>query len=447
MRGEWLRGPMLTAHAVTAMTSTGIEMKSAVGFGQSRGCRYHGMRYRMKHHIRSLSPLVLVTAIACAGLLAGCGGGHTPVDSPETKLTRVVSSQWNQFSSSLPGGLSIVVITPHGEYFASTLDGATADTHFRGASTTKTFTAAAVMLLQQRGALDINHVLSANIPGTTRPYVPATPDYAIPYKDQITIKQLLQHRAGVFDVGNTDVPATATAPYAGKRYVDWVEDTQGGMHTFTLDELVGVVARNSLIGGLPGDAFRYSNTGYSLLAKIVEQVSGKPFAQFVHDELLVPNGLDKTTFPDAGHATNIPAPFFEGTTRVGGVVYPATQLNVSWGVGEGNVVTTPSNLARWLRRLIKGEAGLNAQTIASMRTCEATHEIHVSYGLGLGCDPADLGVGHNGGITGYMTAARHDTVTDVTVVVFATLLDADNLMTEAMMLYETARQARTVLGY
>ena len=46
-----------------------------------------------------------------------------------------------------------------------------------------------------------------------------------------------------------------------------------------------------------------------------------------------------------------------------------------------------------------------------------------------------------------MTTARHDTVNEVTIVVFATVLDADNLMTEAMMLYETARQARTVLGY
>lgn len=402
----------------------------------------------MKHYIEPFSPLVFVIAVACVSMFAGCGGGgHTPEESPETKLTHVVASQWDKYSPSVPGGLSIAVITPEGEYFASTLDGATASTHFRAASTTKTFTAAAVMLLQQRGELDINDVLSANIPGMTQPYVPATSDYAIPYKDQITIKQLLLHRAGVFDVGNTDIPASANAPYAGMRYVDWVEDTQGEMHTYTLDELVGVVATNNLVGGLPGEAFRYSNTGYSLLAKVVERVSGKTFAQFVHDDLLVPNGLDKTTFPDDGLTQNLPVPFFEGTTRVGGVVYPTTHRNVSWGVGEGNVVTTPSNLALWFRQLLKGEAGLNAQTIASMRACEATNEIHVSYGLGLQCDPPDLGVGHNGGITGYLITARHDTATDVTVVVFATLLDADNFMTEAMMLYETARQARTVLGY
>jgi D-alanyl-D-alanine carboxypeptidase len=388
-----------------------------------------------------------VATIAFGSMLAGCGTTHTPAQSPEAKLMQVVSSQWEKFASGLPGGLTIAIITPEGEYFASTLEGATAGSHFRAASTTKTFTAASIMLLRQRGMLDIDQVLSANIPGTTRPYVPATPDYAIAHKDQITIRQLLRHRAGVFDVGNTDIPATATAPYAGRRYVDWVEDTQGEMHTFTLDELVGVVAKNNLEGGLPDAAFHYSNTGYSILAKIVEQVSGKTYAQFVHDELVVPNGLDETTFPDDGRTQDLPMPFLEGTTRVGGVLFPTTSRNVSWGVGEGNVVTTPSNLVRWMRRLLKGEVGLNAQTIASMRECEATNEIHVYYGLGLECDPPELGVGHNGAITGYLTAARHDPVTDVTVVVFATFLDADDFPTEGEMLNETARQARTALGY
>lgn len=401
----------------------------------------------MKHDAKPRAHLILVTAIACASLLVGCGGNPSPAAAPEAALTRVVSGQWGRFSANLPGGLSVAVITPEGEYFASTLAGATAGSHFRGASTTKTFTAAAIMLLQQRGKLNIDHVLSANMPGTKRPYLPATPGYAIPHKDRITIQQLLRHGGGVFDVGNKNIPATAAAPYASQRYVDWVEDTQGDMHTYTLDELVGVVASNQLVGGLPGEAFRYSNTGYSLLAKIVEQVSGQTFAQFVHDELLVPNGLKETSFPDDGRTQQLPTPFLEGTTRVGGTLYPTTHRNVSWGVGEGNVVTTPSDLARWFRRLLKGEAGLNAQTIARMRECETTNEIHVSYGLGLACAPAELGAGHNGGITGYLTTARHDTVSDVTVVVFATLLDADDLMAEGEMLYETARQARAALGY
>lgn len=399
----------------------------------------------MKHSPRPLPRLLLVLALACAGALVGCGGDARSEMAPHPALQQLLARQWKGFSSTLPGGLAIALITPGGAYFASTLDGATADSHFRAASTTKTFTAAAIMLLQQRGQLRIDDVLSANMPGTTQPYLPATADYAIPHKNRITIRQLLNHRAGVFDVGNQDIPAMVDAPYAGMRYGDWVEDTQGTTHTFTLDELVGVVARNQLVGGLPGEAFRYSNTGYSLLAKIVEQVSGKRFAQFVHDELLVPNGLKDTTFPDDGQDQQLPAPFFAGTTRVSGTLLPTTHRNVSWGIGEGNVVTTPADLARWLRRLLKGQAGLSAQTVAQMRACEPTGEYHGTYGLGLTCDPAELGIGHNGGITGYLTTARHDPATDVTVVIFATLLDADDLMTEALMLYETARQARAVL--
>jgi D-alanyl-D-alanine carboxypeptidase len=395
----------------------------------------------------SFSIPFLAAGLVCAGLLTGCGGDSTLQATSSPALTETVNSQWAKFANGVPGGLSVAVITPQGEYFASTLEGATANSHFRAASTTKTFTAAAIMLLQQRGQLNIDDVLTAKRPGTSQPYIPNTPDYAIPNKDRITIKQLLQHRAGVFDVGNTDIPPSANAPYAGQRYGDWIEDTQGEMHTFTLDELVGVVAKNQLVDGQPGEAFHYSNTGYSLLAKIIEEVSGKSFAQFVRDELLVPNGLKETTFPDDGRTQDLPVPFLEGTTRVGGQLLPTTSRNVSWGVGEGNVVTTPSDLARWLRRLIKGEAGLNSKSIARMTACETTGEVHVSYGLGIACDPPALGFGHNGGITGYLTTARHDPVTDVTVVVFATLLDADDLYSEAMMIYETAHQARAALGY
>lgn len=109
--------------------------------------------------------------------------------SPHPELEQVLARQWNGFSTTLPGGLATALITPKGAYFASPLDGATADSHFRAASTTKTFTAAAVMLLHQRGQLRIDDALTANIPGRTRPYLPATADYAIPHKERITTRR------------------------------------------------------------------------------------------------------------------------------------------------------------------------------------------------------------------------------------------------------------------
>ena len=383
---------------------------------------------------------------ACmAAFMAGCGGGSQPLD---VEIGRVLDSQWQaRYAGVKYGGLTALLITPTGEYFASTVAGATPATHFRAASTTKTFTAAAVMLLDQRGKLNIDDVLTAAMPGGGgKPYLPATAGFAIPYKSQITIRQLLRHRAGVFDVANTDIPAGVAAPYAGRRYVVWVMESDED-HTFTLDEMIGVVASNQLVVSAPGTTFKYSDTGYSLLAKIVEQVSGKPFAQFLQDELLVPNGLANTTFPDLGSTVGLPAPFMPGYLRQFGKDSEVTTQNVSAGIGEGNVITTTANLSRWIRRLLRGEAGVDALQVARMRECVATGDSFVAYGLGLECHPAAFGQGHNGGNAGYLTVARHEVDTDVTVVLFTTLADYDDSAGAAAWLYETIAQVRAVAGY
>jgi D-alanyl-D-alanine carboxypeptidase len=384
------------------------------------------------------------TLLGAAALLAGCGDDTTP---PEAQIKRVLESKWREGYAGQPGGLTAAVITPHGEYVASTIAGVGPGSHFRAASTTKTFTAAAIMVLAQRGKLGIDDLITANIPGTSTPYVPSTPAFAIPFKSQITIRQLLDHRAGIFDVGNSDVPATAAAPYAGQRYATWAMAHYGPEHTFTIEELVGVVAQNQLYYTAPGQAFHYSNTGISIAAKIVEQISGKTFAQFVRDELVLPNGLAETTFPDDGRVRDLPAPYISGTLKVDGEYRDTTRANVSWGVGEGNVVSTPSDLARWIRRLIKGEAGVSASNVARMVDCLPTHEEHVSYGLGIECHPADLGTGHNGAIAGYITVARHDPAIDVTVVLNMSLFDADAFAAQGEFLYGTAREVRAALGY
>ncbi|MEO8754772.1 MAG: serine hydrolase domain-containing protein [Casimicrobiaceae bacterium] len=381
--------------------------------------------------------------VALVASVAGCGDDSQP---PEVEIGNVLLSQWQARYAGAPGGLTAIMITPTREYFASTVAGAQSTWHFRGASTTKTYTAASIMLLEQRGQLRIDDLITATIPGGGKPYVPATPGFAIPNKGQITIRQLLGHRAGVFDVGNDDIPKTVAAPYAGRRYVEWVQETQGDEHTFTVDELVGVVASNQLVTDVPGP-FHYSNTGYSLLAKIVEEISGKTFAQFLHDEFTVPNGLADVSFPDSGSVQTMPVSFFEGTTKQGGKYYPTTNRNVSWGIGEGNTITTPANLSRWIRRLIKGDAGVNGAQVAKMITCTPTGESHVAYGLGIECAPPALGYGHNGAITGYLTVARHDPATDVTIVVMTTLFDADDFPGVGDWLYDTAAKVRKVAGY
>jgi D-alanyl-D-alanine carboxypeptidase len=241
--------------------------------------------------------------IAVVCVLLGCANGDGD-PSVQTELNRLLATRWASYASARPGwkgGVAAYVITPRGESFASADLGRDVadDVHFRGASTTKLFTASAIMLLHQQGRLDIDDVVTARIPGASEPYLRDTADYAIPYREQITIRALLGHRAGVFDAANTPVPATSPFPYAGERYPLSVKDRDDA-HTFTIDELVGVVAVNHLSYFPPDTDYHYSDTGYSLLGKIIERVPGRRYDPFVQENLLAPVGLSDTTFPHLG---------------------------------------------------------------------------------------------------------------------------------------------------
>jgi D-alanyl-D-alanine carboxypeptidase len=376
-------------------------------------------------------------------MLSGCGG--TGAIDTVGELRQLLVAHWQNRYPGKDGGLSLQMLTPSGDYFASTLDGVAAGHHFRGASTTKTFTSAAIMLLDQRGLLRIDDPVAASMPGRSDTYLPDTPAYAIPYRSQITIRQLLQHRAGIFDITNQTIPLTSNALYAGQRYVDWQWE-QDSRHSFTKDELAGVLAVNQLSNFAPGTTFRYSDSGYMLLGKIVEQVSGLPLDVFKTRELLQPNGLTQTHFVTDGAEWALPLPFIDGFSLSGGVLTPATEYNYSYDPGSGNLITTPADLARWIRRLLRGEAGVSATQVARM--CELLPPN--SYGLGITrrvVAGLDLGLGHNGGTGGYLTDAYYDPKTDVGFVLQSSLIDSDDLLGQFQWLGAIEVDARNVLGF
>lgn len=325
------------------------------------------------------------------------------------------------------GGMSILVRTPGGDFFASTLPDATPSHHFRAASVTKTTTAAAIMLLEQRGLLRLDDPVTAPIPRLGIPYLPDTPEYDVPHKSSITIRQLLQHRAGVFDLGNDPVPADANAPYAGQAYIEW-KISGNPAHSFTIDELVGVVARLGLSYGPPPAPYHYTNTGYSMLGKIIERVSGKRLDEFLHEEFTRPLHLGQTYFVVSGEDRMLHEPYLKGYSSAQGEYAETTEDNASYAHAEGNMVTTLSDLATWIRALMRGEAGVSPENAARMREVLPLREGAASgYGLGIGDNPKALGFGHDGGIMGYLTVARHDPETDYTTAMVVTHLKFDDL--------------------
>lgn len=392
-------------------------------------------------------------------LVTGCGGGsgsdgsvENPNPAVRDAIQTMLAKEWSAFQRTWnlsQGGVAVRLITPSGDYFTSVGMGENVGSsiHFRGASTTKTFTAASIMLMHQQGLLNIDHPADALIPGTSMTYLPDTPEYAVPYKSRITIRQLLEHRAGVFDLTNDPIPPGVDAPYAGMIYADYVMETLGQPeHTFTFDELVGVAAKHGLSYWPPGSGFHYSNIGYAMLGKIIERVSGMSYAAYVHKTFTAPLGLRNTKFPDLGNETSLPHPHAEGFTLYQGETYETTAKNPSHSVAEGNVVTTPRDLSLWISLLLSGRAGLRPDTVAMMMDVLATGERHVWYGLGITYTEG-LGYGHNGGQMGYVTVMRYDPASEVAVVMFSSVTVADDIYNQLDFLINTARNARALAGY
>ena len=186
-------------------------------------------------------------------------------------------------------------------------------------SITKQFTAAAILLLQHEGRLSVRDSLPkyfANVP---------------PDKRGITIHQLLTHTGGINDglVGDYD---------------------QVGR-----DSLVKAGLAAPLVS-VPGVAFNYSNTGFSMLAAIVELITGKSWEQFVRDRLLLPAGMQHTGYDlpswnpaDVAHTFTPPVDQGSPLDRW------RTNPGPHWGLmGNGGMLTTTGDLYRWELALKRG---------------------------------------------------------------------------------------------
>ena len=194
----------------------------------------------------------------------------------------------------------------------------TEKTKFHIASLSKTFTAAAIVILEEKGKLKYSNPLGQYIPGFLN-------------GDRITIDQLLTHRSGIPD------------------YYSLPEYPLRKLQPVTLTDLIAWVKTKPL-DFLPGTEIRYSNTGYGFLAYVVEQVSGKSYEEFVRDEILTPAGMKNTgTFRDdvliPDRATGYQP--WTGTPALRNApFYDKTILT-----GAGSLYSTAGDLYAWYRAL------------------------------------------------------------------------------------------------
>lgn len=369
--------------------------------------------------------------------------GNDDISSGLQSLADNFVGTYRQKIGLTDGGIFIALNTPTGDYMVSNNlnQEFNPDYHFRIASCTKTFTAASIMYLHQQGKLDINSKITDLIPGTNEPYIPNTAEFNIPNKSDITIKLLLEHRAGVFDVSNTPIPNSVNQPYAGKLYTEYILDLPGNYnHTFTFDELVGVVAENNLSYFLPDAGYHYSNTGYCMLGKIIERVSGLSYGAFLEANYLYPDYLNSTRAPYKGTDVELDNPHLDSYLYSSGSMKNTTLQNMSAHVAEGNLISTPNNLMKWVKMLLKGETVLDTSTIAMMKKVIPTGGHGGQYGLGLSYIEG-LGYGHNGAHESFLTFMFYNPDNDITTLVGCNFWDVDNLMDQLETLIQLAIKA------
>lgn len=243
----------------------------------------------------------------------------------------------------------------------------TAQTVVGIASLSKQFTAAAIMRLVDDGRLTVDARLGDLLPG-----VPAD-------KAGITVHQLLTHTAGL----QSDYMKSDLEP-------------------LTKHDALRRIFAAPLVAP-PGTEFNYANSGYTLLAAIVEQVSGSGYYEFLRREFFDPFKMNNTG--DWADPRFAPLPVSAGYMN-GNSCGPVDKLpGPYWTVaGNGDILSTVDDMYRWYQRLHGGKVLSPASTRAMFTSYTTTGGTDIEYGYGWEVSRrAGLGrlITHNGaGITG-----------------------------------------------
>lgn len=247
---------------------------------------------------------------------------------------------------------------------------------FRTASVTKTFTAATVLRLVEQGRLDLDKPVRQYL----SPEVAGLLPRLVRRPDEVTLRHLLQHTAGVADY--------APAP-------DWPQEVidDPRRRYETIDVLRDVAQRLEPIGDL-GVKAQYSDTGYVLATDVIETATGQPWFRAMRELLDYERlGLHQTWLEDREQAP-MPLPALAPSTMWGVDLW---SIHPSYDtLGGGGLVSTAPDLARFFSALLAGRV-VSPQSLAQMQSV-VPYAVGREVGLGLFRRDTPLGTawGHTG---------------------------------------------------
>lgn len=251
------------------------------------------------------------------------------------------------------------------------------DTRFNLCSIGKTFTAVLIMQLVESGKLSL-----------TEPIVSYLPEHKIPNSDKITIHHLLTHTSGLFNY------------MAHPRYQGSTSDIN------SIDDVMKLIEEQDLVFKTPGERMSYSNSGFIVLGKIIEKVTGKKYGDYLKEKILEPLKMTNTILPEHGKVVS--------NCSIGHTVdmkrkISKIDLNVP-AFSDGGLHTTVEDMLKYDQALY-GTALLKDDTKELMfaggednlAKYKSSEFMNYGYGWRVSYMDGRKRIGHNGGIPGINT--------------------------------------------
>lgn len=314
-----------------------------------------------------MTNLILRGVLVCCVVWLPSPTPVTAAPSPGDDVQRYLDAV---VDAGVPG--IAVVVTQDNHVLVETGRGKTpqgaigAHTRFRIESLSKSFTAAAVLQLVERDLVDLERPVSTYLPDFST---------ADPRSDEITVRQLLNHSSGLTD-----------------RTLGFDQYAEGPTTPRDAVALLG----ESRLSYSPGSSWDYCNPNYWVAARMVEVVSGEPFATYLRTHIFQPLGMHDTEEYDVPARARGVAPShsyaFGQPIRL--------DAPAAYAGGAGGVVTTAHDLGTWLRFQRGHHAGKQQESVLGNAMLHEQHrrqsplrEYPVGYGLGWwDGEPADGGV-------------------------------------------------------
>lgn len=199
------------------------------------------------------------------------------------------------------------------------------NTIFHVASVSKQFTAMAIAILAHEGKLSLDDKVQK--------YVPELPEFEHP----ITVGHLVHHVSGLRDQWEL-------VTMAGWRMDDVI----------TTEHLMKMITHQKGLNFEPGSDFLYSNSGYTLMAIIVERVSGKPFPEYIRETILEPLGMSNSHIHD-NHELIVKNRAYSYSPKQGGGFKKSVLSYANFGATS--LFTTAPDLAKWMMNYTTAKVG------------------------------------------------------------------------------------------